>query len=281
MKAHLILKSWRMAAIAAAILALGASANARPQAATKPQQSDPTVEAARKARDQKKAAGKQGRVWDNDNIALPMSDVEVIGPNANAPATDANGGASSDQTANAAEQSVAATALQQLSPEELAQVQQSIKELQEKVADLKQDVDLAQRKYTLDAAMFYGKPDFVEDKDGQKAINQEKSGVDDKKQQLQAAEQALAKLQGTLAAAPQAKATETKPPEPSAPNPQTQSTSAPANAPGSPASPAPNPPATNAPATNAPDNKPPDTQTPQANPQQQQQPPAKPPIHES
>jgi len=261
MDAYLNLTTWKTAAVAAAILALGTTASARPQAATKPQQTETTAEAARKAREEKKSAGKQ-RVWDNDNISLPMSDVEVIGPNTIAPATDASGEASADQTANNA------TAQPALSPEELAQAQQSIKELQDKIADLKQDVDLAQRKYTLDAAMFYGKPDFVEDQDGQKAINREQAGVDDKKQQLQSAEQLLAKLQTKVATAPQTKPAETKPAETAAPAPQPQGTSAPAtNAPG-----------TSAPDNNAPDNKPPDTQSPAANPQQQ--PPAKPP-HES
>jgi hypothetical protein len=202
MKPHLNLKTWKTATLAAAILALSSAASARPQAATKPQQPETAAEAARKAREQKKAAGKPGRVWDNDNISLPMDDVEVIGPNANAPATNANGEATSDQTANAAngaEQPAAATAAQQaLSPEELAAIQEEIRERQEKIADMKQDVDLAQRKYNLDAAMFYGKPDFVEDNDGQKAINQEKASVDDKKQQLLAAEQALAALEAKI-----------------------------------------------------------------------------------
>ena len=101
-----------------------------------------------------------------------------------------------------------------LSPEELAHAQAAIKEAQDKLAELKQQIDLSQRKYNLDAAMYYGKPEYEADKDGQKAINQEKGSLDDKKQQLKLTQQMLAELQAKIGTAPvkapEAKHTETK-----------------------------------------------------------------------
>jgi len=279
MNAPAIRKGWKTATIAAGILALASAANARPQA-TEKQQTETAAEAARKARDQKKSEPKPARVWDNDNISLPAADLEVIGPDANAPATD-SGTATGDQTAPNG-----AAAQPALSPDELAHAQQAIKEAQEKIAELKADLDLAQRKYNLDAATYYGKPDFAADKDGQKAINQEKSGVDAKKQALQLTQQTLAELQakvGTPAATkpPDAKpadtkAAETKAPESNPPNTQTQDAKSPDT----------KAPDAKAPETAVPDAKPPDTNPPAAKPPDTQAPETKPkqpnpPVHDS
>src|SRR5580658_8312592 len=89
----------RCGIILASAWALAGFAAARPQATDK-QQSETPAEAARKARDQKKSDTKAAHVWDNDNISAPANAIEVIGPDANAPAPDANA-AAADQTAGA------------------------------------------------------------------------------------------------------------------------------------------------------------------------------------
>jgi hypothetical protein len=198
----------RCGIILASVLALAGFAAARPQATDK-QQSETPAEAARKAREQKKADTKAAHVWDNDNISAPANAIEVIGPDANAPAPDANA-AAADQTAGAT--------VSGLSPEEAAHVMQAIKEAQDKIDELKKDINLNQRAYDLDAQMFYGKPDFKADKDGQKAIDREKAALDDKKQQLRQAQQMLAELQAKIGVPP-AKAPEAKPAPPPKPVP--------------------------------------------------------------
>ena len=200
----------RCGIILVGVLALVGIAAARPQAADK-QQGETPAEAARKAREQKKADTKAAHVWDNDNIAMPAGGIEVVGPDPNAPAPDANAAVA------AADQTAAATA-SGLSPEEAAHVMQAIKEAQEKIDELKKDINLNQRGYDLDAQMFYGKPDFKADKDGQKAIDREKAALDDKKQQLRQAQQMLAELQAKIGVSP-AKAPETKPVPPPKPVP--------------------------------------------------------------
>jgi hypothetical protein len=195
----------RCGVVVLGLVTIAGVAAARPQAAESSTRTESAAEAARKAREQKKADTKTARVWDNDNIVMPAGGVEVIGPDANAPATDANaGGATGDQPAAAAPAAI--------SPEELAHAQAALKEAQEKIAELKQQIDLSQRKYNLDAAMYYGKPEYEADKDGQKAINQEKGSLDDKKQQLKLTQQMLAELQAKIGTAP-VKAPEAKPAE--------------------------------------------------------------------
>lgn len=199
----------RCGIILTGVLALAGIAAARPQAADK-QQGETPAEAARKAREQKKTDTKAAHVWDNDNIAMPAGGIEVVGPDPSAAAPDANAAAAADQTA--------AASASGLSPEEAAHVMQAIKEAQEKIDELKKDISLNQRGYDLDAQMFYGKPDFKADKDGQKAIDREKAALDDKKQQLRQAQQMLAELQAKIGVSP-AKAPETKPVPPPKPVP--------------------------------------------------------------
>lgn len=203
----------RCGIILVSVLASAGFAAARPQATEKPQ-TESAAQAARKSRDQKKADTKAPHVWDNDNISMPASGLEVVGPDPNAPAPDANAAAAADQTASAQ----TAAGASALPPDELAHVQQAIKEALQKIDDLKKDINLNQRQYDLDAQMYYGKPDFKADKDGQKAINREKAALDDKKQQLRLTQQMLAELQAKIGAPPAA-APDPKPAAPPKPVP--------------------------------------------------------------
>ncbi len=192
-----------------ALLAASGIALARPQVGSSSQQNNSPAAAARKSRDQKKAEPKSARVWDNDNIVMPAAGIEVVGQDANAPAPDANAAATAgDQTPGAAAAG--------LSPDEVAHIQAAIKEALAKIEELKADINLSQRKYDLDAQQFYSKPDYAADKDGQKAVNQEKSALDDKKQQLQLAQQILAELQAKIGVkpAPEAPAAKVPPSKP-------------------------------------------------------------------
>lgn len=212
----MLMKIARTGFVLTASLALCGIASAQPQAGVKPQQNDSAADAARKSRDQKKAEPKSARVWDNDNIAMPAGGIEVVGPDANAPVPDANAAAAAatgDQTAAGAAQPAPGA----LSPAEMAHVQAAIKEALAKIDELKADINLSQRRYDLDAQMYYGKPDFAADKDGQKSINREKAALEDKKLQLQATQQMLAELQAKAGpaalSAPAAKAPDTKSPD--------------------------------------------------------------------
>jgi hypothetical protein len=88
-----------------------------------------------------------------------------------------------------------------MSPKEQSQLQSAVQEAQDKISDLKKDVDIAQRKFSLDSDMYYGKPDYAADRDGKKALDNEQANLKDKQDQLQQAEKELAELQAKLGVA--------------------------------------------------------------------------------
>ncbi|MFZ0738347.1 MAG: hypothetical protein WA002_17655, partial [Candidatus Acidiferrales bacterium] len=158
-------------------------------------QADSLAATARRAREQKKDQAKPAHVWDNDNLPA-VGTVNVVGQSAedsSAPAADASGTPTPDKTEGAAAGTGADT-------KEDTHVQAAIQEAQEKIDDLKKDVDIAQRKYSLDSEMYYGKPDYSSDRAGKSALDSEMAGINDKKQQLAQAQQMLSELQAKLGA---------------------------------------------------------------------------------
>ena len=162
-------------------------------------QSDSLAAAARRAREQKKDQAKPARVWDNDNLPA-VGTVNVVGQSAedsSAPAPDKTEGAAGANPPPAEGTAPGGTGTD---TKEDAQVQAAIQEAQEKIDDLKKDVDIAQRKYSLDSEMYYGKPDYASDRAGKAALDSETAGINDKKQQLAQAQQMLSELQAKLGA---------------------------------------------------------------------------------
>jgi hypothetical protein len=134
------------------------------------------ADVARHAREQKKSQPKPARVWDNDNLPADANGVNVVGSTA-APAA------------------VPAEAPAETSVENKSQLQSAIQQAKDKIAGLERDLDLAQRKYTLDSDMYYGKTNYQDDKAGKAALDAEQTDVTNKKQQLQQAKDILASLQ--------------------------------------------------------------------------------------
>jgi hypothetical protein len=159
------------------------------------------ADAARKAREQKKQQPKPAHVWDDDNLPKGRG-VNVVGqPETPAAASNANSpdaGAAAPAAAGQAPPPAAATPM---SPKEQSQLQSAVQEAQDKISDLKKDVDIAQRKFSLDSDMYYGKPDYAADRDGKKALDNEQADLKDKQDQLQQAEKELAELQAKLGVA--------------------------------------------------------------------------------
>ncbi|MFZ0637260.1 MAG: hypothetical protein WA755_12370 [Candidatus Acidiferrales bacterium] len=169
-------------------------------------QADSLAATARRAREQKKDQAKPAHVWDNDNLPA-VGTVNVVGQSAedsSAPAADASGTPTPDKTEGAAganpPPAEGADAGTGADTKEDTHVQAAIQEAQEKIDDLKKDVDIAQRKYSLDSEMYYGKPDYTSDRAGKAALDSEMAGINDKKQQLAQAQQMLNELQAKLGA---------------------------------------------------------------------------------
>ena len=164
------------------------TASAMPQE----QQDDSIAAAARRAQDKKAQqadASKPAKVWDNDNLPNKPGAINVIGqdqPAADSSATPGNNAANPppvDAKTAAADKAAAEG--------ELASAKS-------KLADLKADLDVMQRKYAMDQSTYYGTTNYAADKDGAAALKSEQADIDDKQDEVAAAEKQLAELQSKV-----------------------------------------------------------------------------------
>lgn len=179
--------------------AAGQSSTPAGQTAAAPSAAD----AARKSRDQKKQAAKSTHVWDDDNIPK-TGGVSVVGsaaaPDANA-APAANNGGTNPASPSAPAPAPGAAGAGPATSKEQTQMQAAVQEAQEKIADLKKDVDISERRFGLDSDSYYGRPNYAADREAKRALDSEQAQLEDKKQQLHQAEQMLAELQAKLGTA--------------------------------------------------------------------------------
>jgi hypothetical protein len=183
----------RMARWGFTILSLTLLLGARPAQAQ--DQDDSLAAAARRAQEQKKDQPRAAKVWDNSNLPT-TAPVSVVGQEpAAAGSSSANTTAS---TTPATDTKPAPTA------GELASMNTELDAAKLRLADLKADLDVAQRKYALDQQTYYGTPNFAADKAGAAALAAEKSDVDAKADAVAAAEKLLADAQSKLDQASQA-----------------------------------------------------------------------------
>jgi len=165
-------------------------ASARAQDQTPPssdQQGDSLAAAARRTQEQKKEQPKAAKVWDNDSIPSTPGGVSVVGQ---APPPAEN--AAAPQNPPPAHPATA---------EDKAAIQNDLTAAKAELDSLKTDLDIAQRKLTLDQQMYDVKPDKASDKAGAAALKDEQDDIDAKKQAVADAEKKLADLQAKLDAA--------------------------------------------------------------------------------
>jgi DNA repair exonuclease SbcCD ATPase subunit len=158
------------------------------------QQDDSIAAAARRAQEKKAqqaSATKPAKVWDNDNLPDTPGGVSVVGQDTSAPA------AGNDAATPPAESAAKAAATK-------SALEGSLNSAKSRLADLKADLDVAQRKYAMDQSTFYGTTNYASDRDGAAALASEKAGIDDKQEQVAAAEKELAELQSKIDSATQA-----------------------------------------------------------------------------
>ncbi|HEV2488778.1 MAG TPA: hypothetical protein VGT03_03135 [Candidatus Acidoferrales bacterium] len=162
-------------------------------------QSQSVAEAARKSKEQQKTAPKAATVWTNETIGTVQANINVIG----------QPGAASSETPQTAPESAGAAATPEASAEDLASVQKQLDDAKKELASVKRDLDLLQRKYDLDAAQYYGTPNYAANQQGQTMLNGEKSAIAGKKSAVDAAqkkvddlEKQFKELGGKPAAAP-------------------------------------------------------------------------------
>ncbi len=149
-------------------------------------QDNSVAAAARRAQEAKKDQPKAARTWDNTN--LPSTGVSVVGQEPSA-------ASSSSSTADTTTSSSAADAKSTPTKAEVAAVNSDLATAKQRVADLKADLDVAQRKYTLDQATYVSNPNHVNDRAGAAALDAEKSDIEAKSEAVAVAEKSLASAQ--------------------------------------------------------------------------------------
>jgi hypothetical protein len=187
-----------------------------PIVASAQSQSDNTsvADAARRAREQKKNAAKPARTLTNDD--LPPAQAQPAPP-PSAP-TDA-GEAANPSSAQPKPEGEAEPSKAAASAESAAQADDGAKKRAEKQAALKRakaelaqaqsELDVLQRKATLDSDAHYSKTDYAHDTEGKATLDADAQQIDDKKAHVEDLKARVAALQSELgeAAEPEKPAT--------------------------------------------------------------------------
>jgi predicted RNase H-like nuclease (RuvC/YqgF family) len=160
------------------------------------------AEAARRTREQKKAAAKPANVVTDDTLhpADASGTPSVSQPGQPSNVSGANNGMASGQSTSAA------------TPEDVEEKKKELDSLKKEIAEKQSEVDLAQRELTLENDSFYSKADFARDKDGKSKLDSMQSDLNAKKDELAQLKAKLADLGGVEE--PKTPATSAPPPKP-------------------------------------------------------------------
>jgi hypothetical protein len=154
-------------------------------------------DAARHAREQKKQEPKPAKVWTNDDIPKTGEDISIIGTsNESAPSESFEKGKSETKPAG-------------LTPADKADLQSRLDDAKAQLASLKNDLDIAQRKYALDEQTYLSNPNHRQDTAGAAALDDEKQQIANKQEQIADMQERVNDLQAQLAAATTAPAENT------------------------------------------------------------------------
>ena len=173
-----------LAALSASLLAGSALAQ---------DQDNSVAAAARRTQEQKKDQPKAARTFDNDSLPS-TGHVNVVGQESSA---DGSAQAASSQV----EQKPAPSA------KEVAALNSDLDKVKQRVSDLKADLDISKRKYTLDQSSYLSDPNHSMNKAGAASLDSQKSDIDAKSAVVAEAEKALAEAQAKADEANKAAAT--------------------------------------------------------------------------
>jgi DNA repair exonuclease SbcCD ATPase subunit len=149
---------------------------------------DSLAAAAKRAREQKKDAPKAAKVWSNDDIPAAGA-VSVVG----------QPGSESSTTESTA--AAPASTGQPATPEEKQALEGNVSSAKDKLADLKSELDILQRKLKLDQQTYYGQTNYADDKSGAAALQAEQDQIDAKKKEIEDAQKQVDDAQSKLDAA--------------------------------------------------------------------------------
>lgn len=152
-------------------------------------QPESLADAARRVREQKKEAPKPTKVWTNDDIPKTGQDISIIGTsNESAPSESSEKEKSEKKPA-------------EVTPAEKADLQSKLDDAKQQLTNLKNEMDIAQRKYALDEQTYLSDPNHQQDTSGAASLEDEKQQIGDKQEQIADAQKKVDDLQAQLAAA--------------------------------------------------------------------------------
>ncbi|HYL09418.1 MAG TPA: hypothetical protein VEU31_01650 [Candidatus Acidoferrales bacterium] len=169
---------------------------AAPMAAQEPPKKESVAEAARRARaerERKKAAEKQARTFDNDNLPTPKEgeSINVIGQPAAAPGTTPGQAAAPGASAEDAK----------AKEQDRQKVSEQLKGVKAQLEDAKKDLEIAKRAFDLDRDTYYSNPNFQSDKAGKVKLDSEQTDIAAKQQAVDQIQHKIIDLEEKLKAA--------------------------------------------------------------------------------
>jgi len=190
-----------------AVPALLAAASLPGAVFSQSQDSQSVADAARKAKEQKKAPEKPAKVFTDDDVKPASATPASGGAQAStSTATSTSSAAPAASAANAANPSNApaessAAAATSSSAAEGAKDEKEpkeVKDLRDQLKKLQSDLDWLQRELRLDMDAYYSKPDYAGDTAGKQKLDDETQKVSDKQQEVDSLKAKLADLLQSL-----------------------------------------------------------------------------------
>jgi hypothetical protein len=166
------------------LVAAGVEAH-QDQTSTSSDQDGSLAAASRRALEQKKEQAKTVKVWDNDTMPTAPGGVNVVGQES----------PSGSDTTPSSTPAVAGK------PADVPAIQSNLDAAKQELESLKTDLDILQRKYTLDEQDYLRNPNHPSDKAGAAALEDEQNQISDKQQAIADAQKKIADLQARLDAA--------------------------------------------------------------------------------
>jgi len=166
------------------------------------QSGDSVADAARRAREQKKSAPKPVRTLTDDDLPPKFVPVPAAAP-ATAGTTEPAKPGQTKPGENPAETSPAVADSKDEAAKKRAEKEEALKQLKAQLAQAQGELDVLQRKATLDSDSYYSQTNYAQDAAGKARLQDDTQQINDKKTQVEELNARIAKLQAELGEKPE------------------------------------------------------------------------------
>ncbi len=162
------------------------------------QDSQSVAEAARRAREQKKAQAKPAKVITDETLDVKKGDVQsAVAEEPKIPGAPDTKDQSANSAANAAAANAAGSSTATKGSED-EKLKKEVAALKGQIKQAESDLDLLQREYRLDQDTFYSNTNYASDTAGKQKLDDEKQQISDKREEVERLKAKLADLQQAL-----------------------------------------------------------------------------------